>query len=290
MGSVLVVGGGIAGVQAALDLADAGFKVYIVEEKASIGGVMAQLDKTFPTNDCSMCILAPKLVDTGRHPNIEILTQSELLDLQGEAGHFEATVRTRARYVDAEKCTGCGRCAATCLVHHTPQIIAIPEAAAALDPADQSRVEEFLALHGTRPSSLIPILQAINDHYRYLPAEILAYVAERLRVPLTQVYHVATFYTAFRLEPRGQHLVKICLGTACHVRGAGRVLDEFQRLLQIGPGETTPDRQFTLETVNCLGACAMGPVVMIDDDFHSMSPEQVGPTLERLAQPSEVTA
>ena len=99
-GSVLVVGGGIAGIQAALDLADSGFKVYIVEREPSIGGVMTQLDKTFPTNDCAMCILAPKLVGAGRHPNIKLLTYSEVKSLEGEEGNFTATILKKARRVD----------------------------------------------------------------------------------------------------------------------------------------------------------------------------------------------
>jgi len=114
VGAVLVVGGGVAGIQASLDLADSGFKVYLIDEGASIGGVMAQLDKTFPTNDCSMCILSPKLVATGRHPNITILTNTEILGLNGEAGNFEVKLRKRSRYIIEEKCNGCGLCAQKC--------------------------------------------------------------------------------------------------------------------------------------------------------------------------------
>jgi len=113
-GSVLVVGGGIAGVQAALDLADAGFFVYLVERSASIGGRMAQLDKTFPTNDCSACILSPKLVECGRHINIELLTLSEVLSVEGEPGAFTARIRKNPRYVDVSKCIACGMCAEKC--------------------------------------------------------------------------------------------------------------------------------------------------------------------------------
>jgi heterodisulfide reductase subunit A len=115
-GAVLVVGGGVAGVQTSLDLADSGFKVYLLDETSSIGGVMAQLDKTFPTNDCSMCILAPKLVDAGRHPNIQLITKAEIKELRGEAGNFEVTVTKKSRYVNEEKCTGCGICAQKCPV------------------------------------------------------------------------------------------------------------------------------------------------------------------------------
>ncbi|MEM4729114.1 MAG: CoB--CoM heterodisulfide reductase iron-sulfur subunit A family protein [Thermoplasmata archaeon] len=113
-GSALVIGGGIAGIQAALDLAEAGVKVHLVERSPSIGGRMAQLDKTFPTNDCSICILAPKMADCYGHPNINVLTCSELIELHGEAGNFTARIMKRARYVDEDRCTGCGECMDKC--------------------------------------------------------------------------------------------------------------------------------------------------------------------------------
>jgi heterodisulfide reductase subunit A len=114
VGAVLVVGGGVAGIQASLDVADSGFKTYLLDESTSIGGTMAQLDKTFPTNDCSMCILAPKLVTAGRHPNIQLITNSSLSEVKGEAGNFEVTILKRPRLVNMEKCTGCGICAQNC--------------------------------------------------------------------------------------------------------------------------------------------------------------------------------
>ncbi|OGP91293.1 MAG: hypothetical protein A2157_20280, partial [Deltaproteobacteria bacterium RBG_16_47_11] len=114
IGAALVVGGGIAGVQAALDLANSGIKVYLLERSPAIGGKMAQLDKTFPTNDCAMCIVSPKLVEAGRHLNIEIVTNSELVSLEGEAGHFKATIRNHPRYVDMSKCTSCNDCTEVC--------------------------------------------------------------------------------------------------------------------------------------------------------------------------------
>jgi heterodisulfide reductase subunit A len=114
IGAIMVVGGGIAGIQASLDLAEAGFYVYLVEKEPAIGGVMPQLDKTFPTNDCSMCIISPKLVDCANHRNIEILAPAEMLSLSGSPGRFTAKVRQRARYINPEKCTACGLCAQKC--------------------------------------------------------------------------------------------------------------------------------------------------------------------------------
>ena len=116
IGAVMVVGGGIAGMQASLDLADQGFKVYLVEEKSAIGGKMAQLDKTFPTNDCAMCTISPKLVETGRHPNIEILTKTHVLDVTGQAGNFNVTVQREPRYIDPSICIACGECTKVCPV------------------------------------------------------------------------------------------------------------------------------------------------------------------------------
>ncbi|UCG69635.1 MAG: CoB--CoM heterodisulfide reductase iron-sulfur subunit A family protein [Thermoplasmata archaeon] len=116
VGAALVIGGGIAGMQSALDLADSGFYVYIVDSSPSIGGAMAQLDKTFPTNDCAMCIMAPKLVETGRHHNIKLITNANLEKVEGDAGNFKVTVNKRPRYVDESKCTGCGLCTQRCPV------------------------------------------------------------------------------------------------------------------------------------------------------------------------------
>ncbi len=116
VGAVLVIGGGIAGMQSALDLADSGFYVYIVDSSPSIGGAMAQLDKTFPTNDCAMCIMAPKLVETGRHQNIKLITNANIENVDGEAGNFKVTINKRPRYVDESKCTGCGLCTQRCPV------------------------------------------------------------------------------------------------------------------------------------------------------------------------------
>jgi len=115
---------------------------------------------------------------------------------------------------------------------------------------------------------LIEVLQDIQAKYNYLPEDVLRKVSQELEVPLIEVFRVANFYKAFTLKPRGKHLVTICMGTACHVRGAPKFVDEVLGYLKIKPGETTPDGVFTVETVNCLGACALGPVVVMDGKYH----------------------
>jgi NADH-quinone oxidoreductase subunit E len=116
--------------------------------------------------------------------------------------------------------------------------------------------------------SLMAVLEEIQDRYRYLPKDALILVSERLGVPLSQTYSVATFYNAFSLKPKGKHIINVCLGTACIVRGSRRVLDRVSDRLGLQPGETTEDGEFTLETVNCLGACALGPIAVVDGDHH----------------------
>jgi NADH-quinone oxidoreductase subunit E len=131
-------------------------------------------------------------------------------------------------------------------------------------------------------SSIIAILQDIQEQERYLPREVLEYVAQRLDIPLSKIYYLSTFYKAFSLEPRGKHIINVCLGTACHVRGAARLVDRLESDLGISAGGTTADRTFSLETVNCLGACALGPVVVIDGEyFGQMTPEQVDDLLQK---------
>jgi len=269
VGAVMVVGGGVGGIQASLDLAESGYKVYLVDKSPSIGGVMAQLDKTFPTNDCSMCILSPKMVDCGRHRNITNLTYSEVEAVEGEAGNFTVKVRKKARSIDESLCTGCGECVNHCLLQSRPYPMVIPTGEDELDLEGKPVVDEILSQYPLAPQSLTPVLQDINKVKKYLPKGDLRYVAARLGVPMSVVYHVATFYTAFSLTPRGKHLIQICMGTACHVRGAKNVLNYIERSLKISPGETTKDLNFSLETVNCLGACALGPIVVVDGEYHA---------------------
>jgi NADH-quinone oxidoreductase subunit E len=130
---------------------------------------------------------------------------------------------------------------------------------------DLEKVEPLLEQYEDQRTNLIPILQEIQEEYRYLPQEVLRRISRKLRVPLTEVYQVATFYRCFSLVPRGKHVVQVCLGTACHVRGAPRVLDRILRDLKLaGPG-TTSDLQFTIETVRCIGCCGLAPVARVDN-------------------------
>jgi len=280
-GATLVVGGGIGGIQAALDLADSGFKVYLLEKGPSIGGVMAQLDKTFPTNDCSMCILAPKLVSVARHPNITVITNGEVEQLSGEAGDFVVTVRKEPRYVDEEKCTGCGLCMQNCPVRQMLYEESPPEDLH-LTPAEVKQIEAILQEYRNKKGALMPVLQAINNAYNYFPQGLLRYMARELKIPLSLIYNVATFYKAFSLKERGKYVIRVCQGTACHVRGAKRVLEEFERVLGIQAGNNTDDLLFTLETVNCVGACALAPVIMIGSEyFGHMTPRKVDTIIDK---------
>lgn len=129
-------------------------------------------------------------------------------------------------------------------------------------------VNSIIKKYERRKEFLICILQDIQAKYGYLPQDALILVSKKLDISLIQIYSVATFFKAFSLEPRGKHLINVCLGTACHVRGAERVLDKIKRDLGIDAGETTQDRKFTLETVNCLGACALGPIMVLDGKYH----------------------
>lgn len=145
----------------------------------------------------------------------------------------------------------------------------------------QQKVGEVLDRYQHRQGFLVSILQDIQAEYRYLPREALLEVSQGLSVPLTRVYSVATFFKAFSLKPRGRHLIHVCLGTACHVRSAVRVLEEIERELRISQGETTEDLKYTLETVNCVGACALGPIVIIDGEYSGqMKTDKVKALLE----------
>lgn len=155
---------------------------------------------------------------------------------------------------------------------------------------DISDIDELLKAYSPAPglplaSMLIPVLQGVQEHYGWLPPEALQKVGEKLRLPLSKIYGVVTFYAQFYLEPRGRHIVKCCRGTACHVRGAAAVMTAIEESLGVGDGETTPDMQFTLETVACLGACALAPVMLIDETYHGkMTSSSVRKLLNNFTQ------
>jgi NADH:ubiquinone oxidoreductase subunit E len=285
VGAVMVVGAGVAGIQASLDLAEMGYKVYLVEEKPSIGGAM-QLDKTFPTNDCAMCLLSPKLVDTARHPNIEIVTNTQVQEIAGEAGDFTVTLKKMPRYVDEEKCTGCGTCTTNCPVRNIAHFEEVDELSQVkLSEDDQQTLGQILSRHEAERAAVVSVLQDVNAHYRYLPEDLLRHVACAFDMPLSQIYSIATFYNAFSLTPRGEYIVRVCMGTACHVQGGHRILQALERILEVEAGGTTADGNFSLEQVRCLGCCGLAPVITINEDLYgSVTQAKLPRILERYQQ------
>ncbi|MGO9260229.1 MAG: NAD(P)H-dependent oxidoreductase subunit E [Bryobacteraceae bacterium] len=266
VGAALVVGGGIGGMQAALDLAGAGIKVYLVETKASIGGAMAQLDKTFPTNDCAMCTMAPRLVEIGRQTDVEILTLSEVERLQGRPGNFTVTVRKRPRFVDEAKCTGCGTCVSNCPTRN--QVRPLESAPVELEPDRRQAVTDILTRHRNRDGPLMPILQEINAAFNYFPETVLRYVAEQTGYPLSHIYRIATFYSTFSVVPRGKYVINVCMGTTCYVRGSQRLMEKIGETLAMKQDETTADLKFTLKSVRCIGCCGLAPAVMVGSEVY----------------------
>jgi NADH:ubiquinone oxidoreductase subunit E/NAD-dependent dihydropyrimidine dehydrogenase PreA subunit len=278
----LVVGGGIAGIEAALRIANSGKKVYLVEREPSIGGHMAQFDKTFPTLDCAACILTPKMVNVGQHPNIELMTYSEVEEVSGYVGNFKVKVRRKARHIDEAKCTGCGLCVEQCVVRNRPYFEpkALPKVE--IDPQKAALVDRVVAKYEGDGEALVPILQDINAELHWLPPEVLARVSRLKHIPIEQVLRIATFYRSFSLKPRGKHVINVCLGTACHVKGASRIMGRLERELGVGVGETTSDMQFTLESVRCLGCCGLAPVVTVDDELYGkLTPGKAAAMVEK---------
>jgi len=144
-------------------------------------------------------------------------------------------------------------------------------------------VNKVLEDFGYDRDKLIQILLRLQKGLGWLPMEVLMEVSRQLNVPLSRVYRIVTFYKAFSLAPRGKNLLRVCMGTSCQVRGSQMILERISNLLGISPGETTPDLQFTLETVNCLGCCAIGPVIMINDEYHgNLTPASVAKVLEKF--------
>jgi len=254
--------------QAALDLAESGIKVYLVDSKPSIGGVMSQLDKTFPTNDCAMCTIAPRLVQIGRHKDIELITLADMQGIKGQPGNFTVTLSKKPRFINEDKCTGCGTCVTNCPVRNQIYIYPEEKVEIKLEPEDLEKTKSVIEEYKGERGALVPVLQGINATYNYLPENVLRYISKELDIPLSLIYRVATFYNAFSLKPIGKHKITVCLGTTCHVKGAPRIVDTLERELGIKTGETTEDMNFTLETVNCLGCCGLAPVMTIDEDLY----------------------
>ncbi|MFH1940733.1 MAG: NAD(P)H-dependent oxidoreductase subunit E [bacterium] len=136
-------------------------------------------------------------------------------------------------------------------------------------------LDETIQNYGKTEDALIQVLQSVNREFKFLPEVALKYISEEMEVPLSHVYHLATFYDAFSLVPIGEHLIRVCMGTACHARGAPEVMDRIENILEIRSGETTSDGKFTLQMVRCVGCCALGPVVVIDENYHQMAPDNV---------------
>lgn len=150
---------------------------------------------------------------------------------------------------------------------------------------DLEKIDIIIKKYNPGKEAVISILQDIQNEYHFLPREALMRVSNKLDIPLTQIYGVATFFKAFSLVPKGKHIINICLGTACHVRASKNILQKIEEELGIKNGGTTDDMQFSLETVNCLGACALGPVVVIDGEYHGhMKSSQVGRLLKKYSK------
>ncbi len=291
---VMVIGAGIAGIQAALDVAQAGYEVVLVERKPSIGGHMSMLDETFPTLDCSQCILTPRMVEIMQSQKIKLLTYSEVEQVDGYVGNFEVKVRQKARSVDMKKCTGCGDCWNNCLSRNRIHIPAPRSVAPQTPPDVAAKVDAILEKYTDRAGMVIGMLQDVQGAFNYLRQDALLYLAEKSGVPLSRLYAVARFYHAFSLKPRGRNIIRVCLGTACHLRGGAHIADAITRELGIASGETTKDMQFTFERVNCLGACALAPVVTVNNKYYGqMTVGKMTKLIEELSkrpEPAEATA
>jgi NADH-quinone oxidoreductase subunit E len=211
-----------------------------------------------------------------------------LQDVTGEPGNLTVSLNQHPRYVNPEKCTGCGVCLDACPIRYEVQLPPETEAAARTAYAsatDEAAVSEIIGRYREERGNLLPILLDINRHFRWLPRSALEHVSQELNSPLTEILRVASFYNAFSLVPRGQHIVNVCLGTGCFVKGSTRLLDQLERKLGISHGETTPDMLFTLEVVRCIGCCALAPAVRIGEaTFGRVTPGQVSKIIDSYTQ------
>jgi NADH:ubiquinone oxidoreductase subunit E len=227
--------------------------------------------------------MAPRLSDLSRHKDIELMSLADVTRIEGGPGRFSVTLRKRARYVDEAKCTGCGSCVASCPVRYRVQ--PIPEERRApieLAPEVKETVAEILARWKGRAGPLMPILQEVNARFNYFPEDVLRFISRETGYPLTHIYRIATFYSAFSLTPRGKYTINVCLGTTCYVRGSERLMDRFGTTLGIKVDETTEDRLFTLKAVRCIGCCGLAPAAAIGSEVHGkLSIKEIPKIVER---------
>jgi NADH:ubiquinone oxidoreductase subunit E len=181
--------------------------------------------------------------------------------LEGTPGNFSVTLKKQPRYVNETACTGCGACVENCPTRNTIQIT--PREEIELETQHKEVVTKIIERHKHREGALMPILQEINAAFNYFPESVLKYVSRETGYSLTHLFRIATFYSSFSVKPRGKHLINVCLGTACYVRGSGRVMESLGDILGIEPEETTPDQNYTLQSVRCIGCCGLAPAMMV---------------------------
>jgi len=151
-----------------------------------------------------------------------------------------------------------------------PQIVPVPKKHPKLARSEQTVMESIVEKYAAERGAIMPVLQEINEKYKYLPAPVLKNVSRDMAIPLSEIYRIATFYNAFSLKPRGKYTIAVCTGTACHVKGAADILAAFEEQLGIKTGETTPERQFSLSAVRCIGCCGLAPVITVNEEVHGL--------------------
>jgi NADH:ubiquinone oxidoreductase subunit E len=226
--------------------------------------------------------MAPRLVEIGRHKDIEIISLADIEKIEGEAGNFRVILTKKARYVDENKCTGCGTCVSNCPTKYRVQ--PLERTRVVLEP-QFINAKEIVEKHKDREGPLMPILQEMNTTFNYLPENVLRYVSQETGYPLAQILKIATFYSAFSITPRGKYTVNVCLGTTCYIKGSGRLMEKFSDNLGIRENETTPDMKFTLKSVRCIGCCGLAPAVMVGDAvFGRLTVTQIPDIIQRYKE------
>jgi NADH:ubiquinone oxidoreductase subunit E len=198
-------------------------------------------------------------------------------------------VEKQARYVDPERCTGCGACLSVCPIRYEVQLPEVKARArtAFAKATDELVVSGIISRHREKRGNLLPILLDINRHFNWLPRASLEQVSDELKLPLVEILRVATFYNAFSLVPRGKHIISVCMGTGCFVKGSPRLLDRLERELGLKHGQTTEDMLFTLEVVRCIGCCALAPAMRVGEDtFGRLTPGMIPKILKSYVESS----